>query len=219
MPSRSNMLADTFFPNALNDYVLTMTEPAPTLLKDLITETYTQTKMPQMLSGPVEGQLLRLLVSLSQAKTCLEIGTFTGYAALNIASALPVDGKLHTLELNPDFMKIAKKYFQRSPHGHKIQLHQGYAEEIIPSFQELFDFAFIDADKQNYVLYYELIMPKIKPGGLVIVDNALWGGNITQPNDPATRAIHRMNEKAKADPKVENLMLTVRDGILILRKK
>lgn len=213
------MLAEEFFNDAINTYVEKVTSDESALLKNLRIETRTQTNMINMLSGPVEGQLLQLLVSLSNAKNCLEVGTFTGYSALNIAASLPTDGKLYTLEFNPAYAAIAQKFFNLSPAGHKIELLLGKAEESISKLDVQFDFAFIDADKQNYPLYYDLILPKLRSGGLIVVDNALWGGEVVAPIENQARAIHALNQKAKDDPRVETVMLTVRDGIFIIRKK
>lgn len=213
------MLAEEFFSSQINNYVEQMTDNEQSLLRHLRLETQTQTKMSNMLSGPVEGKLLQTLIALSKTKTVLEVGTFTGYATLNMAQALPIDGKLITLEYNQNYANIAKKYFNLSPHGHKIDLRVGNAQSLIPEINEAVDFAFIDADKKGYPLYYDLILPKLNPGGLIIVDNALWGGKVVYPTDNQTKAIHALNQKAKQDPRVETLMLTVRDGILLIRKK
>ena len=213
------MLAEKYFNLPLNQYVEAVTSDEASLLKNLRLETSTQTNMINMLSGPVEGQFLQLLVLLSRAKSCLEVGTFTGYSALNIAAALPIDGKLITLELNTEYANIAKKYFALSPHQHKIELQLGNAIDRINALNTTFDFAFIDADKQNYPLYYDLIMEKLNPGGLIVVDNALWGGEVVAPTTAQAHAINTLNQKAKQDPRVETVMLTVRDGILVIRKK
>lgn len=213
------MLADAHFSTQLNHYVEQVSAQELPLLQHLRTETRTQTNMINMLSGPVEGKLLELLVSLSGAKLALEIGTFTGYSALNIAAGLPNDGKLITLELSEQYARIAQRYFDRSPHGHKIECRIGKALDSIQSINEQIDFVFIDADKQNYPLYYDMVMPKLRSGGFIVVDNALWGGEVIDPKDPQSEAIDQLNRKAKADPNVETLMLTVRDGILVIRKQ
>lgn len=219
MSRKSNMLAETLFDLPLSQYVEAVTSEENLLLKKVQVETRTRTNMINMLSGPVEGQLLQLLVSLSRAKTCLEVGTFTGYSALNIAAALPADGKLITLEYNPEYADIAKKHFALSPHHHKIELLLGNAIDSLKTITTPIDFAFIDADKRNYPQYYELIMDKLTPGGLIVVDNALWGGEVVAPTTAQAQAIDTLNRTAKQDPRVETVMLTVRDGIFIIRKK
>lgn len=212
------MQLDAFFPPELNAYVEAMTAQELPLLAQLRETTRKETQGAQMLSGPVEGALLQLLVSLSQAKTAVEVGTFTGYGALNIAKALPKDGKLYTLDMDERCAPIAQKYFDRSPDGHKITLMMGQAAESLKKIEGPLDFAFIDADKRNYPLYFDLIFPKLRSGGLIVVDNALWGGEVVDPKDPQTQAIHALNQKAKAEPLADTLMLTVRDGVLVIRK-
>lgn len=213
------MLAELFFNRAINEYVASATSDEHPILKHCRTETRTQTKMIEMLSGPVEGQLLQFLIRLSKAQSILEVGTFTGYASLNMAQALPADGKLVTLEYNAEYAAIAQKFFDLSPWKHKIQLQLGKAAELIPTLQQTFDVVFIDADKSNYPLYYDLAVPMLNQGGLIIVDNALWDGHVVAPKNNQTKAIDALNRKAKDDPRVETVMLTVRDGILLAQKR
>jgi caffeoyl-CoA O-methyltransferase len=212
------MTLDELMSPALREYILQNTSAESTLLSNLRQETLSQTPFGCMLSGPVEGKLLQILIKLSRAKSCLEVGTFTGYAALQIASALPVDGKLITCEARAHHAKMAQKYFDLSPHGHKIQLLLGDATRTLPSLNEHFDFIFIDADKANYPFYYDILLPKLLPGGLIVVDNALWGGDVVEHLEKDSLAIHTLNQKARHDPKVECVMLSVRDGILLIRK-
>lgn len=202
----------------LDDYLFKVTSKEFPLLKSLREETESTSAVARMLCGPIEGQLLAMLVKLSGAKRCLEIGTFTGYSALHIASSLPVDGKLITCELRKDHAAIAQRYFDQSPHGHKIQLLLGNATETLLTLEPPFDFIFIDADKANYPLYYDLVLPKLKPQGLIVVDNALWDGEVVHPDSKEARAIDSLNQKASQDPLVETVMLTVRDGMLLIRK-
>jgi len=203
---------------SLDSYILNATTPELPLLKNLRQETITSTGMGQMLTGPIEGKLLSFLVQLMSAKTCLEIGTFTGYSALNIAAALPVDGRLITCEIQKDHAEIAQKYFDLSPHGHKIEIKLGPALETISTLNDTFDFIFIDADKTNYPNYYDATLPKLRKGGLMVVDNALWRGKVVNPQDKQTLAIDALNQKARTDNRIETVMLSVRDGILLIRK-
>jgi len=210
---------DHVFKNDLRHYLVQTTTPEGVLLGNLRQETAAVTGCPQMLSGPVEGQLLHLLVQLSGAKTVLEIGTFTGYSALHMARALPVDGKLMTCENRVAHAALAQKYFDRSPHGHKIEIRLGDATQTIEAIKTLtFDFIFLDADKARYPLYYDQLIPLLRVGGLMVVDNALWGGEVTSPQSKEAHAIHQLNQKAREDNRVETVILSVRDGMLLIRK-
>lgn len=209
---------DHLFSQELQNYIINATSPEGSLLENLRKETAGVIGMANMLTGPVEGKLLHFLVKLMQAKNCLELGTFTGYSALNIASALPVDGKLITCEVNQTHADFAQKYFDRSPHGHKIEIKIGEATKTIPALNANIDFIFIDADKANYPVYYDLLIPKLRMGGLMVVDNALWGGEVIQPLDSRSQAIHSLNMKAHEDSRVETVMLSVRDGMMLIRK-
>jgi caffeoyl-CoA O-methyltransferase len=212
------MTLDELMSPQLRDYITQSTTKESTLLANLRQETQTQTPFGRMLSGPVEGQLLQILIKISGAKICLEVGTFTGYSALNIASALPIDGRLITCEAREHHAQIAQKYFDLSPHGHKIQILLGDATRTLPDLNEQFDFMFIDADKANYPFYYDTLLPKLRNGGLMVIDNALWGGEVVEHLDQNSHAIHTLNQKAKNDSGVECVMLSVRDGILLVRK-
>lgn len=212
------MLAGAFYKD-LETYLIKTTTPESGLLTQLRKETYAVSPLPQMLCGPIEGQLLAMLVALSGAKRCLEIGTFTGYSALYIASALPRDGTLLTCEIRPEHAAIAQRYFDKSEHGRKISLRLGEATQTLQSLDQSFDFVFIDADKANYPLYYDLCLAKLNPGGLIVVDNALWDGEVVNPTKKDALAIDALNRKASGDLRVETVMLTVRDGMLLIRKK
>ena len=225
----------------LDHYIDTVTTDEPPLLRQLREETERSTQAGRMLCGPVEGKFLQFLVTLSRAQRCLEIGTFTGYSALYLAAGLSDTGRLWTCEINPHHAAIAQGYFNQSPDGHKITLVQGDATTILQEQLQAqtqagpgpFDFIFLDADKRNYPLYYELIIPMLSVGGLLVVDNTLWRGEVTAcleeveaqkapPNAPSSAivmAIHQLNHQARQDPRVETVMLSVRDGILLVRKK
>jgi len=214
------MILDLLFPQSLRNYIVEMTSPEPALLANLQQETQQRFgEQVRMLTGVVEGMLLQFLVSISGAKRCLEVGTFTGYSALNIASALPTDGKLITCEIRKENANIAQKYFNLSPHGHKIELCLGDALQTAQNLSGAFDFIFLDANQSQYPLYYDLLIPKLRVGGLMIVDNALWGGEIISPQDKYAKAIDTLNMKARQDPQVETVMLSVRDGILLILKR
>ncbi len=212
------MTLDELMSPQLREYITQSTTPENTLLTNLRLETQTQTPFGRMLSGPVEGQLLQMLIKLSAAKSCLEVGTFTGYSALHIASALPQDGRLITCEAREHHAKIAQKYFDLSPHGHKIEIVLGDATRTLLDINGPFDFIFIDADKANYPFYYDTLLPKLRSGGLMVVDNALWGGDVVEHLVQNSLAIHTLNQKAKNDRQVECVMLSVRDGMLLVRK-
>lgn len=213
------MAMDDIFSADLKKYIEQTTSAEDPKLTHLRQETQIEIGSLRMLSGPVEGKFLNMLVKLMNAKSCLEIGTFTGYSALQIASALPIDGSLLTCENRQHHAQIAQKYFDQSPHGHKITLLMGEAIQTIQTLNSLFDFIFIDADKANYPAYYDLLLPKLRVGGLMVVDNALWSGKIICPKDKDTRGIDALNQKARHDPSVETVMLSVRDGILLIRKR
>lgn len=210
---------DTLVGVPLEHYALEHTTPPPPLLDELERETRDVMGAAQnMLTGRAEGQFLRLLVDLVGAKRVLEVGMFTGYSALMMASALPDDGELHTCEIDPDAASMARRYFAKSPHGPRIHVHMGDARETIARLAGPFDFAFIDADKENYPNYYEPVLERTRARGLILFDNALWKGKVVAPNDAPGRAIHQLNETVQADARVDNVMTTIRDGILIVRK-
>lgn len=207
-------------PKAIERYCMEHTTPLPPLFQELIEETRQKTELPQMLSGAVEGRFLQLLVSLTRASQVLEIGTFTGFSALMMAEALDDGGKLLTLECNPLHAKIAQTYFQKSPHGKKIELRLAPALSTLAQLEESsFDFAFIDADKENYPRYFEECLRLLRPRGVVVIDNVLWSGRVLDPKDAASQAIASCNEKVKSDSRVDAVMLSIRDGILLAQKR
>jgi caffeoyl-CoA O-methyltransferase len=194
------------------------TAPDP-LLAELAQETKETMSAPQMLTGPIEGRFLELLVAGTGAKRVLEIGTFTGYSALSMAAALPPSGRIDTLDIEPKHAEVAQRYFDRSPHGDKITLHLGPALETIGSLQGEFDFVFIDADKDNYDAYYEAVLPRLSEGGLIAIDNTLWSGRVLDPPDETTKLIAALNDKLAADDRVVVVQLTVRDGVTLVRRR
>jgi len=189
------------------------------LLAQLEKETYETLEIPQMTTGRIEGRFLKMLAQLVGAKRILEIGTFGGYASLSMAEALPDDGELFTCDVDPIAIRFAKRFFSKSENGKKITLLEGPALESLKTFSGPLDMAFIDADKENYCNYYEAILPMIRPGGLIVVDNVLWSGRVLNPVDASDQAIHSFNEKIKNDARVEAVLLTVRDGIYCIRKR
>ena len=189
------------------------------LLAELAAETRATMAAPQMLTGTIEGRFLELLVAGSGAKRVLEIGTFTGYSALSMAAALPEDGRIDTLDIEPKHAEVAQRYFDRSPHGSKITLHLGPALETIAKLEGEFDFVFIDADKPNYDAYYEAVLPRLSERGLIAIDNTLWSGRVLDPPDETTTLIAALNDKLAADDRVVAVQLTVRDGVTLVRRR
>ena len=202
-----------FLDEKIEEYAFNHTSYEGNLLKRLEEETYEKLEIPQMTTGRVEARFLKLLARLVSAKRILEIGTFAGYSALSMAEALPEDGELITCEIDPEAIVFAKRYFDLSPHGKKIALLEGAALDSLKSISGPFDMAFIDADKENYSNYYEAILPMIRYGGLIAVDNVLWSGRVLDPKDKSDKAIHQFNERVIQDKRVESVLLTVRDGL------
>ena len=202
-----------FLDEKIEEYAFNHTSYEGDLLKRLEEETYEKLEIPQMTTGRIEARFLKLLARLVGAKRILEIGTFAGYSALSMAEALPRDGELITCEIDPEAIAFAKRYFDLSSHGKKITLLEGAALDSLKSISGPFDMAFIDADKENYSNYYEAILPMIRSGGLLAVDNVLWSGRVLDPKDESDKAIHQFNEKVIQDEKVESVLLTIRDGL------
>lgn len=200
-------------------YCIQHSTPLSSLFDQLRDETYSKTDMPQMQVGPIEGSFLKLLVHLTQPNLVVELGTFTGFSTLAMAEALPESGKIITCDIDPETTGIAKQHWQKSPHGKKIESRIGPALSTLETLTQPIDLAFIDADKVNYSNYWEALVPKIGTGGLIIVDNVLWSGRVLDPQDMDDHAICEFNARAKNDSRVEVLMLPVRDGILLARKR
>lgn len=201
------------------DYAQAHTRALSELHESLWRETHQKTTAPRMMVGSLEGALLRLLVRLTEARRVLEIGMFTGYSALAMAEALPEDGRLISCDINPTTAEIARRYFAASPHGHKIEIKLAPAKETLETLQGPFDLCFIDADKEGYGDYYERCVQLTRPGGLIVLDNMLQGGRVLEPRDPASRAIAALNDRIQSDPRVENVFLPVRDGIMIAYRR
>jgi caffeoyl-CoA O-methyltransferase len=209
----------SFIDEKIEQFARDHTTPESDLFARLREETYRTMASPQMQVDRIEGELLKLLVRLTGARLILEIGTFTGYSALMMAAGLPNDGRLVTCEVDPMAEAIARRYFAESPHGSKIDLRMGPALETIKSLTGPLDLVFIDADKPNYSNYYQASMPLLKPGGLIIADNVLWSGKVINPKDEKDHAIVAFNKLVQSDSRVENVCLTVRDGIMLAWKK
>lgn len=189
------------------------------ILDALDRETHLKTLSPRMLSGKLQGEILTLLSKLISPKSILEIGTFTGYSAICLAKGLTPEGKLITIDIDPEYRYIAEKYFDLAGMSSKIQYITGDAKYIIPSLSDVFDLVFIDADKDAYATYYDLVIEKVRPGGLILADNVLWSGKVLDEKmDKKTKAIDDFNKMLTADPRVANIILPIRDGIHLARK-
>lgn len=209
-----------FLHEEINTYVETFTTPESELLHKLNRETWSKMLQPRMLSGHLQGRVLSLLSHMVRPKRILEIGTFTGYSALCLAEGLVPDGKLITIDVNEEFAEIIKRYISEAGMQEKIELKIGDAAKIIPELNEDLDLVFIDADKENYSLYYDLVFDKVRAGGYIIADNVLWSGKVLDKNpDAETTAIKEFNVKVMNDNRVENVLFPIRDGLMICRKK
>jgi caffeoyl-CoA O-methyltransferase len=214
---------EPIFTKGIELYTHEHTSPVPPLLEELERETRERVPNSQMLTGRVEGTLLQMLVRISGARRVVDIGTYTGYSALMMAGGLPEGGELITCEVSEAHADIARRYFKRSPHGGKIRLALGPALATLSGLRdESVDFVFIDADKASYPAYYDESMRILRRGGLIAVDNVLWSGRVLAPTgedaDQDTRAIIAFNDRVRADERVEKVMLTVRDGVYLIRK-
>jgi caffeoyl-CoA O-methyltransferase len=198
----------------LEEYVERMSSPHDALLAELSKETAKALGSEQMLTGPVAGRLLEMLVWFGQPKRVLEIGTFSGHSALSMAAALPEGARIDTCELDPERAAVAQRYFDRSPHGSRITLHLGPALDSVAKLDGEFDFVFIDADKDGYVDYYEAVVPRLAPRGLIAADNTLWSGRVLDGEGP----IVRFNDHVAADPRTVQVILSVRDGMTLIRR-
>ena len=211
--------------DAIAAYAEAHTSPEAPLLAQLSRETQVQLLMPRMSSGHAQGRLLSMLSHLLRPRRVLEIGTFTGYAALCLAEGLADDGRLHTIEINPERESRIRRYVAAAGLSDKIELHIGEARDVLAGLvDEVWDLVFIDADKSNNDTYFELVIGQVRAGGLVIVDNVLWGGkalpeHAVKASDRNTLAVRAFNDKVAADARVESLLLPLRDGLLLLRKK
>lgn len=211
-----------FLPEAIENYATAHTQNESELLAQLNRETYAKVLAPRMLSGHLQGRALAIFSHMIRPDYILEIGTYTGYSALCLAEGLTENGQLHTIDINDELSGFHEKYFGQSPDGAKIHSHYGNALEIIPALNHPWNLVFIDADKENYLNYYNLLLPGLKPGAWIIADNVLWSGKVTQPDagsDKETQGILAFNTAVQNDSRVENILLPIRDGLMVLRKK
>jgi caffeoyl-CoA O-methyltransferase len=205
----------------LEDYITTHSDLEPDYLAKLNRITHLRMINPRMLSGHFQGRVLAMFCHMIQPKTVLEIGTFTGYSAISMAEGMPEDGVLHTIDYDDELESFLNDVFAKSEQGHKIKLHIGDALTVIAGMNEIFDLVFIDADKEEYQAYYEAVLPKVRLGGYMLVDNTLWDGKVLKPVDPKdkeTIAIMTFNEFIAKDTRIEKVLLPVRDGLTLIRK-
>jgi predicted O-methyltransferase YrrM len=208
-------------PNDLQTYLDEHCEPEPEALQTINRETYLKVLRPHMLSGHYQGRVLSFLSKMIRPKRILEVGTFTGYATICLAEGLTEDGIIHTIEVNRELEEMLNSHFKSTNVGKKIKQHFGEATAIIPAIKvDNWDLVFIDADKKNNYTYFELVFDKVRPGGLIIIDNVLWKGKVYgEENDADTALIRKLNDQISVDSRVEKMILPVRDGLLIIRKK
>jgi caffeoyl-CoA O-methyltransferase len=208
-------------PEILQAYLDGHCDPEPEHLQKINRDTYLKVLKPHMLSGHYQGRLLSMLSKMMQPKRILEIGAFTGYATLCLAEGLSGDGIIHTIEVNRELEEMLNSHFNSTDVGKKIKLHFGEAEAVLAGLEEkVFDIVFIDADKKNNYTYFNAVFDKVRSGGLIIIDNVLWKGKVYgEENDADTQGIRKLNDQISTDNRVEKLILPVRDGILIIRKK
>lgn len=210
---------NSLLPEALERYCADHSSASSALANELEQYTHKHCPRPEMLSGPWEGAFLRVLVAAIGAHRILEIGMYTGYSALQMAEAMPADGELISCDINADTAAVAQRFFDRSPHGHKIKVRLGPALATIKTLAPSFDLVFIDADKEGYSAYFDASLPLLRSGGLIVADNVLRAGRVLNPANPADHGIIAFNEKVKNDARVEFVMLPIRDGVSVIRKR
>jgi caffeoyl-CoA O-methyltransferase len=209
-----------FISQELEDYIEQHSEKEPALLAALNKETYQKILLPRMLSGHFQGRVLSMLSKLIRPVNILEIGTYTGYSALCLCEGMQENGQLHTIDIKEELVDFQRKHFDKSPWGKQIVQHLGEAIDIIPTLEMKFDLVFIDADKENYLNYFELIVPKMNKGGIILSDNVLWSGKVLeplQPNDLSTKVLLEYNQLLATDSRVETVLLPIRDGLTVSR--
>jgi len=208
-------------PEEIERYAEEHTTPPPPLLQELAEETRATLRVQQMLTGTIEGRLLELLVFASGARRVLELGTFSGYSALSMAAGLPPDGHIDTCEVDEEHAEVARRYIGRSPYADRITVHLGPALATIARLEGEFDLVFVDADKVNYLNYYEAVLPRLSERGLIVADNTLWSGRVLEPGpeDESTAAIVAFNDRVAADERVVCVQLSIRDGVTLIRRR
>jgi len=211
-----------FLPNELNFYIESHTSRESNLLQQINRDTHAHVLMPRMLSGHLQGRVLSMISHMIKPNLILEIGTFTGYSALCLAEGLPENGKIITLDINEELQSRVQSFFNQSEYAHKIDYRIGNALEIIPTIKETFDLVFIDADKENYSNYFDLVIEKTAMGGFIIADNVLWSGKVTvkpgEKIDKDTKAIMDFNDYIHKNDRIENVLFPIRDGLMVIRK-
>ena len=206
--------------NNIEDYCIKYSEKESQIVSEIKKFTFQSEEAPQMISGEIVGNLLMMLIKTGNYKKILEVGMFTGYSALNMAEILPEDGELHTCEIMDRHIKTANKFFNRSKHGTKIFIHKGDACKTLEQFEaKSFDFIFIDADKNNYINYYKKCIQLLKPSGIIVLDNMFWGGSVLKPNDEQSITLNNLANIINEDERIINIMLPVRDGLMVCLKK
>jgi caffeoyl-CoA O-methyltransferase len=207
-------------PDEIDGYAAAHTTPPPGLLQELANETRATLQSPQMLTGTIEGRFLELLVFGLGAKRVLELGTYSGYSSLSMAAGLPEGGHIDTCEASETHAEVARRYIAQSPYADRITVHLGPALDTIHQLDGEFDFVFIDADKENYLNYYEALLPRLAPRGLMAIDNTLWSGRVLDEDDDSetTRVIREVNDRIASDDRVVAVQLSVRDGVTLVRK-
>ena len=209
-----------FISQDLENYIEQHSESEPELLAALNKETYQKVLLPRMLSGHFQGRVLSMLSKLIRPVNILEIGTYTGYSALCLCEGMKENGTLHTIDIKEELVDFQRKHFDKSPWGNQIVQHLGEALDIIPTLDLKFDLVFIDADKENYINYFELIVPKMNKGGIILSDNVLWSGKVLEPLNPkdiSTKILLDYNLLLKNDSRVETVLLPIRDGLTVSR--
>lgn len=206
-------------PYQLEEYIEAHTTAPDAVLQELYRHTYLHEMNPRMMSGPVQGKFLQFLCRMLKPQRVLEIGTYTGYAAICIARGLPEGGRLVTVEANREYEDTLRHYFAMAQVAEKIELILGDAKTVIPALNETFDLVFIDADKVSYPTYYNIVMEKVRPGGFILADNVLWDGKVlnAQTKERDTQALIAFNDMVQNDPRVENVLLPIRDGLMMIR--
>jgi predicted O-methyltransferase YrrM len=211
-----------FLEDNILQYCINHSEDEPEVLKKLDRETHVKMVNPRMLSGHFQGRFLKMIVQLTAVKNILEIGTFTGYSAICMAEGLPADGRLDTIDINPELEDMVTKYLQEAGVDNLVNFHIGKAMDIVPDLDVEYDMVFIDADKENYAAYLNLVLPKMRKGGFILADNVLWSGKVIQEEnieDKSTQGILEFNAMVKSDDRIESFLLPLRDGLMICRKK
>ena len=204
---------------SLSRYIHAHTTPEAPIFERLREETYGDLADPQMQVGRVEGAFLKMMVQVTGAERVLELGTFSGYSALSMASGLPPGGRLITCDVDPEVTAVARRYFDESPWGDRIEIRLGPAAQTLEALAgEQFDLVFMDADKESYPAYWEAVIPMLRPGGVVLADNTLWSGAVLDPQAESDRGIVNFNTLVSNDPRVENVLLSIRDGVMFARK-